>query len=250
MKTRTRKQREIHQREENILNVAREMLATRGYLGFNMDRIAEALEYSKGTIYQHFSCKEEVLLALIIQSSEKRTTMFARAAEFNGRTRERVAAIGCAAELFVRQYPDHFRVEQVLQLNSIWEKTSTDRQKLLLACQSRCMSIVAGIIRDAIAQRDLTLPENMTPEDLVFGMWSLSFGAYSIMSTSGPLAELGISDAFTTTSTNIQVMLDGYGWKPKLSEWDYDATVQRIQQELFAEESRQAFTGPAQGAIK
>jgi len=249
MKTRTRKQREIHRREEDILNVAREMLATRGYLGFNMDRIAEALEYSKGTIYQHFSCKEEVLMALIIQSSEKRSTMFAEAAKFNGRTRERITAIGCAAERFVRQYPDHFRVEQVLQLNSIWEKTSPERQKLLLGCQTQCMSIVVDVVRDAIACRDLTLREDMTPEDLVFGMWSLSFGAYSIMSTSGPLAELGIVDPFTSTSTNMQLMLDGFGWKPKLAQWDYNATVQRIQQERFADEPLRTVTKSSQGAM-
>lgn len=242
MKTLSRKQREIHQREEDILDVAREMLGTRGYLGLNMDRIAEALEYSKGTIYQHFSCKEEVLMALIIQTSEKRTSMFARASEFNGRTRERCTAIGFAAELFVRLYPDHFRVEQLLQLNSIWEKTSPERQQLLLACQTRCMSIVAGIVRDAIACKDLVLREGMAPEEMVFGMWSLSFGAYSIMASSGPMAELGIMDPFLSVRTNIQAMLDGFDWKPTTGEWDYNATAQRVQQEVFAEESSQVFS--------
>ncbi len=35
------------------------MIVRDGYHGLSMDRIAEALEYSKGTIYQHFSCKKK-----------------------------------------------------------------------------------------------------------------------------------------------------------------------------------------------
>ncbi len=242
MATSARKQREFQQREQAILDVAREMLAERGYLGLNMDRIAEALEYSKGTIYQHFSSKEDLLMALAVQTSEKRPSMFARAAAFDGSSRERVTAIGCAAELFVQLFPDHFRVEQILQLTSIWEKTSEQRQQLLRACQSRCLTIVSGIVRDAIDEGDLELPEFMTPEDLVFGMWSMSFGGYSIIATSEPLTELGIHDAFMTVRKNMMAMLDGYGWRPLSHEWDYLATFERVQHEVFADECRALIT--------
>ena len=40
MSTLTRKQREIRQREETILDIARKVLVEQGYAGFNMDRIA------------------------------------------------------------------------------------------------------------------------------------------------------------------------------------------------------------------
>jgi len=238
---RSRKQREIEQRETDLLESARHILAERGYLGLNMDRIAEALEYSKGTIYQHFSCKEEVLLALAIQTNEKRTSMFARAAAFRGETRERITAIGAACELFVRLYPEYFHVEQVLRTSSIWDKTSSERQQLLRGCEVRCMSIVAGIIRDAISRSDLQLRPEQSPEDLAFGMWSLSFGAYSIMTSTLPLVELGISDPYRAVRTNIHLMLDGVGWKPLAGEWDFDASVERILSDVFPEEAREAF---------
>src|SRR5690242_3515432 len=105
--TLTRKQREIQGREQRILDVARSMIVDDGYHGLSMDRIAEALEYSKGTIYQHFSCKEEILMALVNQTMERRLNMFRRAAAFRGRSRERLTAIGLAAELFFQLYPDH-----------------------------------------------------------------------------------------------------------------------------------------------
>ena len=61
----TRKQREIAQREDLILETARKMLLERGYLGLTMDRIAEEIEYSKGTVYQHFSSKEDLISTLV-----------------------------------------------------------------------------------------------------------------------------------------------------------------------------------------
>ena len=68
----TRKQREFEQREQLILKIAREMLIQQGYLGLRMDHIADRIEYSKGTIYQHFPNKEEIILALANSAMNKR----------------------------------------------------------------------------------------------------------------------------------------------------------------------------------
>ena len=62
MESLTPKKREILERENRILEVARPIVVREGYHGLNMDRIAEKLKYSKGTIYNHFSCKEEIML--------------------------------------------------------------------------------------------------------------------------------------------------------------------------------------------
>ena len=103
---------------------------------------------------------------------DRRLGMFQRAAEFVGRSRERISAIGVAAELFVRLYPQHFFVEQIIRSASIWEKTTEKRRSLMRSCEHRCMGIVSGIIRDGIGHGDLELPEGIVPEDVAFGLWS------------------------------------------------------------------------------
>lgn len=233
----TRKQREIQQRQQRILEVARGMLVEGGYLGLSMDRIAAALEYSKGTIYQHFSCKEDIILALVNETQQQRCEYFERAATFRGRSRERLAAIGYASELFVRLHPDHFNVEQIVRASSIWEKTSLNGRTIMRSCESRCIGIVSGIIRDAVAQGDLTLPEGLAAEDMVFGLWAMTFGGYSIIATSNSLAEIGIREPFEAIHHNITRVLDGYGWRPLASEHDYQATQARIAEELFRDET-------------
>ena len=34
---------------------------------------------------------------------------------------------------------------------------------------------------------------------------------------------------------NQHILLDGYGWKPFSTEWDYEATQKRILDEVFAD---------------
>ena len=58
------------------------MLVESGYLGLSMDAIAGSLSYSKGTIYNHFPCKEEIIIALALQTMKKRFQLFQDAAQF------------------------------------------------------------------------------------------------------------------------------------------------------------------------
>jgi AcrR family transcriptional regulator len=239
MATATRKQREINQREKLILDVALEMLVRDGYLGMTMDRIAAGCEYSKGTIYNHFPNKEEVVAALAVQTMNLRSDLFARASTFSGNSRERMAAVGVSLEMFIRLYPRQFKALSIIQAAAVRQKTSDERQRALQACDNRCMSIVTGIVRDAVAQGDLNLPDNTTPEYLTFGLWTMNYGAYTVMGTDVPLADLGIDDPFRVTHQNSQLFLDGYGWRPLSTTWDYEATMSRISKEIFSDEVQQ-----------
>src|SRR5271165_2360473 len=108
MGTLTRKQREVRQRETALLGIARKMLIEQGYAGLSMDQLAESTEYSKGTIYQHFSTKEDLVTALAIESMERRVELFLRAEQFVGRSRERMLAIGVADEIFSLLETHHY----------------------------------------------------------------------------------------------------------------------------------------------
>jgi len=74
----SRKQRMIRTRETRILDSARDMLLSDGYYAMTMDRIAEASECPKGTVYQRFACKEDVVVALAIQGLQQRLEMMQR----------------------------------------------------------------------------------------------------------------------------------------------------------------------------
>ena len=75
MEVLSRKKLEIQNRRQAIVQVARKLFKDKGYLGFNMDRVAQQMQVAKGTIYQHFANKEEVILAMAIETLEIRTAM-------------------------------------------------------------------------------------------------------------------------------------------------------------------------------
>ncbi|MCA9035004.1 MAG: TetR/AcrR family transcriptional regulator [Planctomycetaceae bacterium] len=238
METLSPKQQEIRDREQRILQLSRKLVLSGGYHGLSLDSLATELGVSRGTIYNHFKCKEDIILALLVETMDIRRAMFQRAAAWRAATRERLAAIGVAAEMFVRLYPDHFRVEHIVKSDSIWEKTSPDRRSLVKGCQMQCVGIVAGVVRDGIANGHVTLPDGMAPEDLVFGLWSMTEGAYAIIATSEAIAELGIREPFQAIRRNIHSLIDGFGWTPLSSSHDYESTARQILKDVFAEEFR------------
>lgn len=231
----TPKQLEIRQREERIISVARLMLRESGYHGLSMDRIAESLDYSKGTIYNHFSCKEEIVIALAIETMEKRVSLFDLAVSYPGSPRERILAVSVACERFAKHYPDHFHVETIIRNASVLAKTSEKRRMLMRSCEQRCMGMVAGIVRDAVAQGDLEMSPHLTPEELVFGLWALSFGAYSIAATSDSLAEVGVRDPYLTVRVHLSALLDSYGWLPLNGGLDDSDRREKIEREVFGD---------------
>lgn len=230
--TLTRKQREIREREQLILRVSRDHLLRGGYLGLSMDRVAAEMEYSKGTLYQHFRNKEEIILALGNEALQARTAMFERASTMGENTRQRIAAIGAAAQAFFETAPHFFVVEQIVRASSIWEKTSPERREIMQHCERNCMAIVGGIVHDAVECGELVLDTQTKPEDVVFGLWSINWGAQTIASSSDALDKLGIRSVVGALRECQNRMLDGFDWHPLATEFDYSAHMDKVVQEL------------------
>jgi AcrR family transcriptional regulator len=241
MGTMTRKQREIEERERKLLGVAREMLIEHGYAGLGMDRLAEMTEYSKGTIYQHFSSKEDLVAALLIESCGQRLELFERARQFQGRTRERMLAFAIADNLFARLQPHHFRSEQVIRWADLDARASEKRRETLLE-QDRCIiRWVMEIVEIAVAGKDLVLERGQSVGGVVFSLYSMVIGSHwAMLNFPHLLKEMRVSEPFESLRDNMQTMLDGLRWRPLRGEWDYDQTFQRVCQEIFPHESRDA----------
>jgi AcrR family transcriptional regulator len=210
----SRKQREIRQREQQILGLARPMLREGGLASLSMERIAEQLEYAKGTIYNHFPNKEEIVLALAVQAVELRLQLFEYAATRPGTDRDRIGSVGVACEYFVVRFRELFLAEHAVRHDTVRMKTSERRQQLLSACEARCMGIISGIVRAAQAAGVCSLPDSISAEELSFGLWSQVYGGMTIELTSPSLTAIGIRDANATILRHCNALLDGFGWKP------------------------------------
>jgi len=207
----------MQQREADILQIARRMLLDDGYDALSMDKLAVELGTAKGTLYNHFPNKEEIVLALVCQAMQVRQQMFGIAASISQKSRERMMAVGLASEHYVRKHNEHFAIEQFVSNSTIRGKSKPRRQELIRHFELQCMGSVSGVVRDAIAVGDLALPSMLTAEEIVFGFWSITFGSHVLTFDRPGLNELGIHDAWRAVRSHGCSLMNGFNWQPVMT---------------------------------
>ncbi len=229
-----RKKREFAEREARMIAAADGLLAKGGYLGLNLDELARGLEYSKGTLYQHFSSKEDLVLAVANHHMSIRAEYFERASAFNGKTRERMFAFGIGDFLLARRFPHGFPIGQLVRTESIWAKCSEARQAEFFKHSGRVLELGFALAEKAEENGDLK-KWSPSPRQIIWGIVSISKGAH-LLSDNTLLPDQDENEVLGNLFDNYHRFLDGAGWKPSSRSFDYDRSKERIENELFAEE--------------
>lgn len=234
------KQREIQQREILILGAARQMLLDDGYYGLTMDRVADASTCPKGTMYQHFRCKEDIILTLARQAMDRRMALIQRGAAYPGRSRERMGGVGEGMALFMRLTPGDGRVIRVAT-GTTREKASPDRVAAVVEAELATAEFIAGILRDAVADGDLVPRDETTVVEVTFALLSLVDGAYSLIEGGVPRNLLGMLDPAYDLWRVYNLLADAYGWRPLFAEHDWEETLADIRRTVFPEEAQRLY---------
>jgi AcrR family transcriptional regulator len=229
----TRKQQEIARREEDILDRSRAILLDEGYKDLTIDRLASDLAVSKGTIYNHFANKEDIVLALATKALQTRLALFATVSTYAAETRLRLLAIGAAAEHFCDHYHDLFRVEMWLRNNHIWEKSSGNFESVITQCEQSTVGLVSGIVTEAMATGEL--PEkDISPQEVVFGFWSLCHGGQILAATSPSLKKVGIDNVHQVIRRHCYYLVEAMKWNPLQSFQQHCATMDDYRKRMLS----------------
>jgi AcrR family transcriptional regulator len=234
--SKTKKKREIEHRESRLLETAGSILMNEGLNDLTMERLADELATAKGTIYNHFPNREEILLALAVKAINKRLELFDIASTSPGNPKQRILAVNVACEIYVVHYPQYFIVENIVRHAAIWDRCSEERRNLLRSEEGRCMALVAGIVRAAIASGDLKLPTGISPEEMALSLWSLTYGSYLLNVTSPSLKDIGINDIYRAVRVGCLKTVDGYQWKPEWTDDQHTRLFFEISKTVFADE--------------
>ena len=237
MGTRERKARAFEAREQLLLDTARRLILRDGLLNLQMARLAEASEHATGTLYQHFTSKEDLLLALATETVTAQAALFQRAAAWQAPTRDRMFAITVADMLFVHRNPEHFRVQQYATSEVVWDAASADRRQAHLTASQPVSAAVLGIVREALAGGDLPSGD-LSPEAVATGCWSLTLGMHHLAHVDGLLAHFNVHDPCRLLCRHMQHLLNGLGWQPLFDPDDashFDDLISRIRTEVFDE---------------
>jgi len=237
--TLSRKQREMLERETLILDAAQSILHQHGYNYLSMERVAEKVEYSKGTIYNHFASKEDMVCSLSCRCVNNLIDIFQRAYDYPGSTRERYAAIGIGYSLYHQLHPMDVQNIQAVKNNAVREKISEQKLKEMESLEQQITRIAQSIVSEAIERGDLDKKYKDDTGTIVFGCWSMHYGALMLNQSAIPLHELGFSPVVQMLWRNANIYLDGYHWQPLSSETDTKKLFEKISSALFDGELEQ-----------
>jgi len=231
----TRKQRELADREKLILDTAQTMLHQHGYNHLTMERIAETVEYSKGTIYNHFASKEDLVCSLSCRCITNLIEIFERAYQFEGSTRERYSAIGIGFSLYHQLHPMDAQNIQTVKNNAVREKVSKEKLAEMESLEQKITKIAQSIVQDAIDCGDLDKKHQDNVSTIVFGCWSMHYGALLLDQSDIPLHEMGFNPVVKMLWHNANIYLDGYNWLPLSTTTDSNNLFKKISSALFDE---------------
>jgi AcrR family transcriptional regulator len=229
----SRKERERAARENLILEHAARLLARDGFQDLNLDELASAVEYSKGTLYLHFKTKEDLVLAAATQALKHRAELLDRAATFLGPTRARARAMGFACCEFMVAHREFFTVQLMLQARSFCDRVSEERRSQHSAEAGRVFRVVNELVLDARACGDL--PRGCSPEEVTLSLMAVTMGSHCVVTQPELQTLCRVKDPLATFLQHQDRMLDGWGWKPISNGGRHGALDRRIYNEVFPE---------------
>ena len=231
--TLTRKQRQIAERHQLFLSIARQVMHRDGFHQLTMEQIAEQAEYSKGTLYQHFPCKEEILIQLCLKAMTGLHQLGVRAGEYPGSQREKLLAFVIAHELWQQMEPSDVFMLQNLHGDGVLDKVAKSSRDAHHKLEGAIIQIVAGFFEQAIVEKQLP-KGNLHAKELVYGLWSMCHGAQLLRCYQKPLVNLNIGNPVNTIVSLIQVLLDGLNWQPGSTPAQTEDLIEHCSTEFFA----------------
>lgn len=230
----------LEAREEEIMVTALAIMTELGVAGLTIDKVVAKLPYSKGTVYNHFTCKEDLLTGLCNRSVKNLAKLFCRAVHFDGTSRERMFSIGYAYMLHSLLNPTEFMLVISAKTPAVREKSTEKRQEEHLALESKLLGSILEIITSGLASGELNLQAHLSPAQVAFSLWSMSFGTIALLHETldrcSVRTEMNLERELINHSN---LLLDGLNWKPYTQDHDWSETIQKFKTQLFSDEVEQ-----------
>lgn len=154
MGTRERREREREALRLMILNAAKELFAEDGYKNVTVRKIAEKIEYSLPTIYEHFKNKAEILLEIYYQSGQMLLERLQEVYTQKTNPSDKLLAMGRAYIAFGLENQDYYELTFVT--NSIRaEKSISCSAPVFKGCETpdfKAFNLLVQAVKEAQAE--------------------------------------------------------------------------------------------------
>lgn len=133
-----------------LLEAAATEFAREGYVGANINHISQAAGFAKGTIYNYFPSKRELMLALIDEIAAIHTEAVMQQVEPEQGPAQRLGCFFRAGYMFVEQHPAQARVI----VNAVYGPDAAIRERVYQAYDRLLTMITQDILKTGVARGD------------------------------------------------------------------------------------------------
>lgn len=216
---------------ETVLESATKLVQNGDFYSLSMNSVAEQVDISVGSLYQMFSCKEELICCIAIRGSLLLKEMLTRAVSVEGNAREKMVAVHLTHNYYALSQPVPYQAAYSSKMDGISQKICKDYHEELNGNLQDCLNVVAVVVDIAIANNELVLPEGISPVDLVYSFWSLHYGNLAL-SKFEMFGKDSVVDRGLVQRTFFRAMLDGQNWLPLSADFDYNTSGRKIIEKL------------------
>lgn len=171
------------EREQIIVQAARKLISSEGFVHFKMSELAREADMSVGTLYSHFPSKEDLLLGLHLHNLSLKESLFKDIfSRESWSPLHRLIAMTLADWDLDRKMKELSEIDALAMFPSIWKKASpgiTGR----LEESSRCIGdIIKENIDKVIEKEGIQIQASFTPSNVTLGvsLWSLGLGLHHV----------------------------------------------------------------------
>lgn len=228
-RVKTRKQRELAIRHDLIIQSAAELIRTEGIAAVRMERLAQMTEYSKGTIYQHFSGREDVLMAVSNRILAQQIECISELGRAQLSLREQLTAMVFVHRIITNRQQGQLELLRFVQSEDCHAKSSEKTIEEHAKFYASLVDSVYGVIQEAVGKGQLQLGNTRTVDDVFYSIWAFSFGVTYLDS----LAQIRTSTICPTipeqrVTTLLSAAFDNLNWQPLTSEYKEDELYEKV----------------------
>lgn len=178
-----RKDREKKVREGEIILAAEKLFCLKGFETASMDEIAKAAEFTKRTVYQYFSNKEDLYFAVVLKWFKELYERLSKACEGADSGYAKAHRAFMAYYEFYKAYPERIGVMNYIGYVKKTTAENNERRNELMEFNAKVFSLTAGIIAEG--KRDGSIPVKPDAAKVASSMIFLLTGFFSQLSISG-----------------------------------------------------------------
>lgn len=188
MGVKERKERERKQRSNDILEAARRLFESKGFLNTTLQDVAKEAEISVGLIYRYFQSKEDIFASLALKGAEQFDSQIDAVMKRATQGRKRLSAAQAleeVADLFFGFYGPYGEYFDML----LYSYKGMKQVQIHGATLTRLMSVTLASL-DKLKEYIQNSPEFRAQDEdealrVVFLLWGTLLGAYKLFDQSG-----------------------------------------------------------------